>query len=167
MEEFALPSEQLNLSDRELFGVRKNEVETMMKKNNNIGEVQPSSIQDIIANQGQGRKMKIEVISEGETVASQPTQPTAPSKPVAEEAKNLEGHEGGIDEWSISAPPADEWSVPPPTESFPPMSSKEGTIHDEVESEPRRSSKADSWSLSPEKEEEVLIFIQPLSHFAN
>merc|ERR1719341_1014519 len=73
VEEFALPSEQLNLSDRELFGVRKNEVETMMKKNNNIGEVQPSSIQDIIANQGQGRKMKTEVISEGETVASQAT----------------------------------------------------------------------------------------------
>ena len=151
MEEFALPSEQLNLSDRELFGVRKNEVESTKKKNN-MGEVQPSSIQDIITNQGQGRKMKAEVRGEGEPVAlaSQATQPTAQSKSVAEEAKNLEDHEDNVDEWSISAaPPVDEWSVPAPTESVLP------TLPKEVEPEPRRSSKADSWSLSPEKEEEV------------
>ena len=149
MEEFALPSEQLNLSDRELFGVRKNEVESTKKKNN-MGEVQPSSIQDIITNQGQGRKMKSEVRGEVEPVASQATQPTAQSKSVAEEAKNLEDHEDNVDEWSISAaPPVDEWSVPPPTENALPPLSKE------VEPEPRRSSKADSWSLSPEKEEEV------------
>ena len=149
MEEFALPSEQLNLSDRELFGVRKNEVESTKKKNN-MGEVQPSSIQDIITNQGQGRKMKAEVRGEVESVCSQATQPTAQSKSVAEEAKNLEDHEDNVDEWSISAaPPVDEWSVPPPTENALPPLPKE------VEPEPRRSSKADSWSLSPEKEEEV------------
>ena len=150
MEEFALPSEQLNLSDRELFGVRKNEVESTKKKNN-MGEVQPSSIQDIITNQGQGRKMKSEVRGEVEPVASQATQPTAQTKSVAEEAKNLEDHEDNVDEWSISAaPPVDEWSVPPPpTESVLP------TLPKEVEPELRRSSKADSWSLSPEKEEEV------------
>ena len=146
MEEFALPSEQLNLSDRELFGVRKNEVESTKKKNN-MGEVQPSSIQDIITNQGQGRKMKAEVSGEVEPVA---TQPTTQSKSVAEKAKNFEDHEDNVDEWSISAaPPVDEWSVPATTESVLPPLPKE------VEPEPRRSSKADSWSLSPEKEEEV------------
>ena len=153
VEEFALPSEQLNLSDRELFGVRKNELETIKKKNN-MGEVQPSSIQDIITNQGQGRKMKTEVRGEGDPVASQATQHTAPSKSVAEEAQDLNEEEGSIDEWSIAAPPVDEWSVPPPTESVPTTSAKEGKIH-EVETELRRASKADSWSLSPEKEDEV------------
>lgn len=128
--------------------MRKNEVESTKKKNN-MGELQPSSIQDIITNQGQGRKMKTEVRGEGESVASQATQPTAPSKSVAEEAKNLEDYEDNVDEWSISAPPVDEWSVPPPTESVLP------TLAKEVEAEPRRSSKADSWSLSPEKEDEV------------
>ena len=94
--------------------------------------------------------MKAEVRGEGEPVASQATQPTAQTKSVAEEVKNLEDHEDNVDEWSISAaPPVDEWSVPPPTESVLPPLPKE------VEPEPRRSSKADSWSLSPEKEEEV------------
>ena len=162
MEEFALPSEQLNLSDRELFGVRKNEVESTKKKNN-MGEVQPSSIQDIITNQGQGRKMKTEVRGEGEPVAlaSQATQPTAQSKSVAEEAKNLGDHEDNIDEWSISAaPPVDEWSVPAPTESVLP------TLPKEVEPELRRSSKADSWSLSPEKEEEVAHLCFLIDHIS-
>ena len=155
MEEFALPSEQLNLSDRELFGVRKNDMES--KKKNNIGEVQPSSIQDIITNQGQGRKMKTETRVEGEVVASQAAQPLTQSKSVAELGKEEELQEETVDEWSISAPApvVDEWSVPTPTTgSFPPTSEKDEKI-DEIKSEPRRSSKADSWSLSPEKEEEV------------
>ena len=102
-------------------------------------------------------------------MASQPTQPTTPSKPVAEEAKNLESHEvNSIDEWSISSPPVvDEWSVPPPTtEIFTPTSVKEGKTHDEVEVEPRRSSKADSWSLSPEKEEEVAHLFNTIVAFS-
>ena len=126
------------------------------KKKNNIGEVQPSSIQDIITNQGQGRKMKTETRVEGE-VASQAAQPLTQSKSVAELGKKEEVQEETVDEWSISAPApvVDEWSVPTPTTgSFPPTSEKDEKI-DEIKSEPRRSSKADSWSLSPEKEEEV------------
>ena len=140
--------------------MRKNEVESTKKKNN-MGEVQPSSIQDIITNQGQGRKMKTEVRGEVEPVASQATQPTAPSKSEAGEANNLEDPEDNVDEWSISAPPVDEWSVPPSTESVLPTTAKE------VEPEPRRSSKADSWSLSPEKEDEVapVVFYQSITLF--
>merc|ERR550519_3239403 len=96
VEEFALPSEQLNLSDRELFGVRKNDMEN--KKKNNIGEVQPSSIQDIITNQGQGRKMKTETRVEGEVVASQAAQPLTQSKSVAELGKKEELQEETVDE---------------------------------------------------------------------
>ena len=190
VEEFALPSEQLNLSDRELFGVKKHELGSMKNKSN--AEAQPSSIQDIISNQGQGKKITKEMRKEGEMISSQVDKSSTQVTPLAgEESKiqgNVELHDPSgnvdVDEWSISAPQTDEWSisapqqdewsisaapkvdewsisatpktddwsVSPQTAIGPPTVTEEAKV---LETKPRRFSKADSWSLSPEKEEEV------------
>merc|ERR1712013_809204 len=190
VEEFALPSEQLNLSDRELFGVKKHELGSMKNKSN--AEAQPSSIQDIISNQGQGKKITKEVRKEGEMMSSQVDKSSTQITPLAEEESknqgNVELHDpsGNVDddEWSISAPQTDEWSISAPQQDewsisaapkvdewsisatpktdewsvSPQTAIGAPSVTEEVkvlETKPGRFSKADSWSLSPEKEEKV------------
>ena len=161
-------------------------------KNKSNAEAQPSSIQDIISNQGQGKKITKEVRKEGEMISSQVDKSSTQVTPLAEEESknqgNVELHDPSgnvdVDEWSISAPQTDEWSISapqqdewsisaapkvdewsisatpktdewrgsPPTAIGPPTVTEEAKV---LETKPRRFSKADSWSLSPEKEEEV------------
>jgi len=170
--------------------VKKHELGSMKNKSN--AEAQPSSIQDIISNQGQGKKITKEVRKEGEMMSSQVDKSSTQITPLAEEESknqgNVELHDpsGNVDddEWSISAPQTDEWSISAPQQDewsisaapkvdewsisatpktdewsvSPQTAIGAPSVTEEVkvlETKPGRFSKADSWSLSPEKEEKV------------
>ena len=61
-------------------------------KNKSNAEAQPSSIQDIISNQGQGKKITKEVRKEGEMISSQVDKSSTQITPLPEEESKKQGN---------------------------------------------------------------------------